>query len=93
MQGLAKAVDKHRDLILKTEKFIWEHPETGYREWETHKYLAEGFKKLGYTIVEAGNIPGFYTDIDTGREGPTVLILGEMDSLIVHDHPECRCSL
>ena len=22
-------VDKNRDLILKTERYIWEHPETG----------------------------------------------------------------
>ena len=82
-------VDKHRTLILDAERFIWNHPETGYREWQTHKYLADAFRALGYTLVEAGNIPGFYTDIDTGKEGPTVLVMGEMDSLIVHDHPEC----
>ena len=82
-------VDKHRQLILDAERYIWNNPETGYREWKTHKYLAEKFRELGYDIVEAGNIPGFYTDIDTGKEGPTLMILGEMDSLIVHDHPEC----
>ena len=82
-------VDKHRALILEAERYIWAHPETGYREWQTHKYLADAFRALGYTLVEAGNIPGFYADIDTGREGPTVMILGEMDSLIVFDHPEC----
>lgn len=36
----------------------------------------------------AGDIPGFYTDIDTGRPGPKVLILGEMDALIAPGHPE-----
>jgi len=84
------SVDKHRQLILDAERYIWAHPETGYREWQTHKYLKEQYEALGYTVVEAGNIPGFYTDIDTGREGPTVLVLGEMDSLIVFDHPECN---
>ena len=83
-------VEKHRALVLDAERYIWAHPETGYREWQTHKYLADAFRALGYTIVEAGNIPGFYTDIDTGREGPFVLVMGEMDSLIVHDHPECN---
>ena len=83
-------VDKYRKLILDAERYIWNNPETGYREWNTHKYLAEQFRALGYTLVEAGNIPGFYTDIDTGREGPTVMILGELDSLIVFDHPECK---
>ena len=39
--------------------------------------------------MEAGNIPGFYTDIDTGKPGPKLLIMGELDSLIVSTHPEC----
>lgn len=87
-QLLAMA-DKHRDMMLAAERHIWKHPETGYREWETEKYLAEAFEGLGYTLTRAGNIPGFYTDIDTGRPGPKLLIMGEMDSLIVDNHPEC----
>ena len=83
-------VEKHRALILEAERYIWDNPETGYREWNTHKYLTEKYRALGYTPVEAGNIPGFYVDIDTGKEGPTVMVLGEMDSLIVFDHPECK---
>ena len=39
--------------------------------------------------MEAGNIPGFYTDIDTGKPGPKLLIMGELDSLIVSTHPDC----
>ena len=31
----------------------------------------------------------FRADIDTGRPGPTVAILGELDSLIIPSHPEC----
>ena len=83
------AAEKHKQLILDAERYIWNNPEPGYREWKTHRYLKERYEALGYTLVEAGNIPGFYTDIDTGKEGPTVMILGEMDSLIIPDHPEC----
>ena len=86
MQDLAKAVDKHRDLILKTEKFIWEHPETGYREKETSKYMEEAFLNLGYDIIKADGITGFYTVIDTGKAGPEILILGELDSIICPSH-------
>lgn len=86
---LKDLVAGQRDLMFAAERHIWKHPETGYREWETHKYLAEEYKKLGYELVEAGNIPGFYTDLDTGRPGPKLLIMGELDSLIVATHPEC----
>ena len=89
MKDINMAVEKHRQLILDTERYIWKHPETGYKEFETSKYLEENFIKLGYDIVKADGITGFYTCIDTGRPGPEVLILGELDSIICPAHPEC----
>lgn len=85
---LLDSVEKHRQLILEAERYIWKHPETGYKEWKTSAYLESEFEKLGYTLTRAGNIPGFYTTIDTGRPGPCVLVMGELDSLICADHPE-----
>ena len=58
-------VEKYRGLILEAERHIWKNPETGFREWKTTAYLAEQFQKLGYELTMAGNIPGFYTDLDT----------------------------
>ncbi len=55
---------------------------------ETTKYLENEFEKLGYNLVKAGDIPGFYMVIDTGKEGPEVLILGELDSLICPEYPD-----
>lgn len=89
METLAKAVEKHTQLILDAERYIWSNPETGYKEVKTSKYMAEIFESFGYELTMAGNIPGFYTTLDTGRSGPTVLILGEMDSIICPEHPEC----
>lgn len=83
-----KAVDKHRQKILDALDYIWKNPETGFREVKTSAYLEKEFEGLGYTLTRAGNIPGFYTDIDTGRPGPTVLVFGEMDSLICWEHPD-----
>jgi len=88
MKDIAKAVDKYRELILEAERYIWKNPETGYKEFKTSKYLEENFIKLGYDIVKAEGITGFYTCVDTGRPGPEVLILGELDSIICPAHPE-----
>lgn len=85
---LAGLIDDNRQMILDTERFIWAHPETGYREWQTEAYLETTFTSLGYTLVKAGDIPGFYTDLDTGRPGPKILIMGEMDALACPTHPE-----
>lgn len=86
-EQLIQMTARHEAIIYETADYIWQHPETGYREWNTSDYLARQFEKLGYVLVKAGNIPGFYTDLDTGRPGPTIAILGELDSLIVANHP------
>ena len=85
---VSKNVEKYRDLMYAAYRQIWTHPETGYREWGTHAFLKGEFEKLGYKVTEAGDIPGFYTDIDTGIPGPTVLVMGELDALICPNHPE-----
>ena len=81
-----RLVDKHREEILAAEDYIWRHPETGFREWKTTAYMQDVFEKVGYTLVRAGDIPGFYTDIETGRPGPKLLIMAELDALSAPNH-------
>lgn len=88
-EKLAGAVEQHVEMIYEAEDYIWKHPESGYKEWGTSAYMEERFEKMGYALHRAGDIPGFYTDLDTGRPGPKVAILGELDSLIVWNHPDC----
>ena len=87
-QLIVNNVDTVKQLILDAERWIWAHPQTGYTEWQAHDYLAEKYEALGYTLVKAGNIPGFYTDVETGKPGPKVAIFGELDALDIANHPE-----
>ena len=50
--------------------------------------MEEKFEEMGYELIRAGNIPGFYTVLDIGRPDPEILIMGELDSLICPIHPE-----
>ena len=50
--------------------------------------MIEEFEKMGYKLTLADGITGFYTVVDTGKPGPTVLVLAELDSLINFQHPE-----
>ena len=92
-KALAEKVYKHRDMIFDAERYIWQHPQTGFKEWDAHRYLDDRFTKLGYNVVEAGNIPGFYADIDTGKPGPKIAVLGELDALNCAGHPEATDGL
>ena len=85
---LSQFVESNIDKIKDAEKFLWSHPETGYKEWKSSKYLEQQYEALGYKLTLAGNIPGFYTDIDTGKPGPKIMLLSELDSLICNDHPD-----
>lgn len=88
MNLIRETVESYRELILEAERYIWANPETGYKEFKTSNYMAENFRKLGYDITLADGITGFYTVVDTGRAGPEILILAELDSVICPAHPE-----
>ncbi len=93
-QRIIKAAEANRQIAFEAERYIWKHPQTGYTEWIANEYLIEQFEALGYKLIRAdqdpkhGKIPGFYTDVDTGRPGPTLCIMGELDALDIANHPE-----
>lgn len=84
---ISEYVNGFEKLIKDTQNQIFLNAETGYREWNTSHLLEKIFEELGFTLVRAGDIPGFYADVDTGKEGPTVLVMGELDSILCSTHP------
>ena len=88
MKEIIAAVEKHQRRILDAERYIWKHPETGYKEFETTAYMAKVFRELGYDLNMADGITGFYTVVDTGKPGPEILILAELDSVICPEHKD-----
>lgn len=89
-EKITAMVEKHRKLILDAEKYIWKHPEIGYKEWKTSAYLEERFRELGYCVHTTRGIPGFTAIFDTGVPGPTVAVMGELDALICETHPDAN---
>ena len=87
-QLIINNVDVHKQMIADAERWLWAHPQTGYTEWEANAYMAEKFQEMGYELTMAGNIPGFYTDVETGKPGPKLCIMSELDALDISAHPE-----
>lgn len=83
---IKNSVDKHREKIIGVLDYMWDNPETGFREWKANERMSAEFEALGYNLTKAEDIPGFYTVIDTGKPGPTVLVMGELDALICPTH-------
>ncbi len=88
LQKIIANVEKNKELILNVERTIWKNPEIGYKEWKTSNYLKGVFEQLGYEVKTLEDIPGVIADIDTGRPGPRIAIVAELDSLLCPEHPE-----
>jgi amidohydrolase len=82
-----RAIDAGGDEAVKIAKEILANPESGYREHNTAKVTASEFRRLGIPFQEGLAITGMKAILDTGRPGPTVAVIGELDSHIVSGHP------
>ena len=83
------AIDAHADEIIEIGDTIWKNPEPGYREYKTAALTAKIFKSLNLPTQEKLGLTGVRGDMNFSSDGPTVAMLGEMDSLILPTHPEC----
>ena len=83
------AIEKNREKLYAIGQHIWDNPEPGFREEKTSAYLINILQEMGLTVKKGLAVTGFRADIDTGRPGPTVAVLGELDSLILPNHPGC----
>ena len=87
MEQLIKAAEKHEKLMLDAERYLWANPETGFKEYKTNDFMINEFEKLGYTVTRPENITGFSAQLDTGKKGPTIVVLAELDALYSKEHP------
>ena len=80
-------IDGNAEDMIGIAKTILDMPEPGYREFKTSKYTEEQFNKYAFSNIEKVSMTGLKAVIDTGRPGPTVCVMGELDSLVVLGHP------
>lgn len=63
-------------------------PEAGFKEFKTNKLVQSEFEKLGFQVQTFGNIPGIKATMDTGKEGPSIAVIGELDGVICYQHED-----
>ena len=85
-QYVISAVESRRQQIIELAEKILHNPELGYREEKTAALVAKELEKLGLTVRTQLAITGVRADIDSGRPGPKIAIMGELDALPVPSH-------
>jgi amidohydrolase len=83
-----KAIDEQRDAIIAIGDKVWKNPESGYREVKTGKLAVKTLRGLGLPTRDGLALTGARADLDSGRPGPVLALLGEMDALIIPSHPD-----
>ena len=82
-----QAIDEKADEIVRVSKTILANPETGFRETKTARLVSNTFGEWGIPHRKGLALTGVKGVVDGGSPGPTVAVLGELDSLIVSEHP------
>lgn len=86
-QQVCEAVDRRGAEIIEIGEDIMRHPELGFKEFRTAQLVAGEFERLGLPCETGLALTGVKAVLRGGRPGPTMALIGELDSLIVWDHP------
>ena len=81
------AIDARRDWLVSVAETIFAAPELGFREVATSRLVSEKLAELGIRHEDGIALTGIKGYLRGDREGPTVAIIGELDSLRVPGHP------
>lgn len=80
-------IDQHRDAIFEVADTVWTHPETGYKEEKTGRYIARLLQDLKLPVKTNLAIHGSRADLQYQKKGPRLAVIGELDSIILPSHP------
>ena len=83
-------IDQRADELINLSKQILANPEPGFREFKTAALVGEKFAQMGVPFRSGLGMTGLRGEIIGGTDGPTMAILGELDSLIVNEHPHAN---
>ena len=86
----AETIDSRADELVSLSKTILENPEPGFRETKTARLVAGQFAEMGLPSRIGLGLTGVRADVVGSSPGPALAVLGEMDSLIVNEHPHAN---
>src|SRR5919202_1648461 len=83
-----RAIDAHAPELEQLARDIFDEPELGFKERRTAALAQAWFDRLGLPHQDGLAITGSKAMLNGGSSGPTVAILGELDSLLCWEHPD-----
>ena len=81
------AIDDRAEWLMDIARTILDNPEPGFTEYKTSRFVSEKLSELGIGHQSGIALTGLKGIVRGGRPGPTVAVIGELDSLRVLNHP------
>lgn len=79
-------IDRQADGLIHVARDILANPEPGFRETRTARLTTDWLRKFQLSPEEGIAMTGVKAMLDCGNSGPTVGVIGELDSMIVPGH-------
>ena len=89
-RALLGDVDEILPGVIADRRHLHEHPELGFQEVETARFVADRLRALGVDDIRTGIAQTGATALIKGRQGPgkTVLVRADMDALPIEEENE-----
>ena len=87
-QKACETIESRKDELVAIAKDILANPESGFKEEKTARLVSNKFDELGISNQTGLALTGVKGRIAGGAgTGPRLAIIGELDSLVVKEHP------
>jgi amidohydrolase len=83
-------IDRRAGRMIEIGERIFRDPELGFKEFRTASIVEEVMDSLMLNSRSGLAITGIKAVVDCGKPGPTVAVIGELDSVLVANHPFCN---
>lgn len=81
MQRVWALAQKERERAVAWRRYLHQHPELSFEEFETAEFVAGRLEELGYAVRRNVGGTGVLATLDTGRPGPVIAFRADMDAL------------
>ena len=81
------AIESRREWLIDLSKTVLDSPETGFQEYKTSAIVSDRLTELGIAHENGLALTGIKGYVRGGRPGPTVAVIGELDSVRAPGHP------
>lgn len=86
--SLVESIGKNREEIIDIGQTIYRTPETGFKEFKTAAFVKEKLEEWNIQYTSLEDYPGIKVTLDSGKEGPGLAVVAELDAIICPEHPD-----